>query len=135
MTVSSLLLRTSTVLLLVGLTLGLVMGIRQDFAMAPAHAHLNLVGFVLMFAAGIYYRLVPAAEEGLLAKIQATLHIIGAITFPGALALMLSIGPKFEPAVVIGAMVVFAAMILFAIIVFRTTQASRSVSAAALQRA
>jgi hypothetical protein len=120
--ISTLLLRTSVVLLLVGLVLGIVMGIRQDFALAPAHAHLNLVGFVVMFAVGLYYRVVPAAGEGLLAKIQATLHIVGAIMFPLGIAAVLTWGPdRFEFLAIGGALIVFAAVALFAWIVFRTT--------------
>ena len=32
--------------LVVGMVLGIVMGIQQDFALAPVHAHINLVGFM-----------------------------------------------------------------------------------------
>jgi hypothetical protein len=124
--ISSLLLRVSVVLLLVGIVLGISMGIRQDFALAPAHAHLNLVGFVVMFAAGLYYRLVPAAAQGLLAKLQATLHIVGAIVFPAGIAAVLTWGPaQFEPLAIGGALIVFAAVLLFAVIVFRTSGAAQ----------
>jgi hypothetical protein len=126
MTVSSMLLRTSVVLLLIGLTLGIVMGIRQDFLLMPVHAHLNLIGFVLMFAAGLYYRLTPEAAEGWLAKAQAGLHITGAVVLPLGLACMLTRGPQYEPIVVAGSLIVFAAMALFAVIVFRTTAARRA---------
>jgi peptidoglycan/LPS O-acetylase OafA/YrhL len=120
--ISTVLLRTSVILLLVGMTLGIVMGIRQDFALAPAHAHLNLVGFVLMFGFGLYYRLVPAAAEGRLPIIQATLHIVGAIVFPIGIAAVLTWGPgQFEVLAISGALIVFAAVVLFAWIVFRTT--------------
>ncbi|MBN8919825.1 MAG: hypothetical protein J0H62_03805 [Rhizobiales bacterium] len=126
--ISSILLRVSTLLLMVGLVLGIVMGIRQDFALAPAHAHLNLVGFVLMFAAGLYYRLVPQAAEGILARIQATLHVIGAILFPAGIAIVLTYGPHYEAFAIAGSLIVFAAMALFAWIVFRTTSCARSPS-------
>jgi len=52
--ISALLLRVSIVLLLCGLVFGVIMGIRQDFTLVPAHAHLNLVGFVLMFLVSFY---------------------------------------------------------------------------------
>jgi hypothetical protein len=44
-----LLFRISVSLGLAGMGFGIFMGIRQDFALAPAHAHLNLLGFVVMF--------------------------------------------------------------------------------------
>lgn len=135
MTASSLLLRVSVVLLLAGLLLGITMGIRQDFTLAPVHAHLNLIGFVLMFAAGLYYRLVPAAGQGLLAKVQAALHIAGAVTLPAGLAAMFTWGARFEPVVVVGSILVFAAMALFAVIVFRTTAVAQVALRQAMQQA
>jgi hypothetical protein len=116
--ISSLLLRVSTVLLLCGMVFGISMGIRQDFTLAPAHAHLNLIGFVLMFLAGLYYRVVPAASAGLIPKIQAGLHIGGAIVFPIGIAQVLLGGS--EAFTIFGSLIVLAAMALFAWIVFRT---------------
>ncbi len=116
------LLRTSVLTLIVGMILGIVMGIRQDFALAPVHAHLNLVGFVMTFAAGLYYRLVPAAGESWLASLQATLQVLGSVTFPFGIAAVLIWGPaRFEMMAVGGALIVLAAAVLFAWIVFRTT--------------
>jgi hypothetical protein len=123
--ISSLLLRVSVALLLIGMVFGIVMGIRQDFSLAPAHAHLNLVGFVVMFAAGLYYRLVPEAAESLLAKAQATLHIVGAVVFPIGIAVVLTKGPGFEAGAIVGSLIVLAATVLFAVIVFRTTAMTR----------
>lgn len=62
--------RRGAVVLLFGMLAGIAMGIAQDFALTPAHAHLNLVGGVLLFPFGLYYRLVPAAGSALLAKVQ-----------------------------------------------------------------
>jgi len=117
--ISSLMLRVSTVLLLCGLVFGITMGIREDFTLAPAHAHLNLIGFVLMFLVGLYYRVVPAAGAGLLAKIQAGLHIAGAIVFPFGIAQVLMGGSVAFT--IFGSLIVLSAMALFAWIVFRTT--------------
>jgi peptidoglycan/LPS O-acetylase OafA/YrhL len=128
--VSDLLLRVSVVLLLVGMALGMVMGIQQNFLLAPAHAHLNLVGFVTMFLAGIYYRFVPEAAEGMLPKVQAVVHITGAIVFPLGIAAVLSWGPGYEAAAIGGAWIVLIAILLFAVIVFRTTTAQRRISGA-----
>jgi hypothetical protein len=116
--ISALLLRVSTLLLLCGLVFGIVMGIKQDFTLVAAHAHLNLVGFVLMFLVGLYYRIVPAAGAGLTAKIQAGLHIVGAIVFPlGIVDATLGGSVVFA---IVGSLIVLAAMALFAWIVFRT---------------
>jgi len=119
--ISSLLLRVSTVLLLCGLVFGITMGMREDFTLAPAHAHFNLIGFVLMFMVGLYYRIVPAAGAGLLAKIQAGLHIAGALVFPFGIAQTIMGGSVAFT--VFGSLIVLSAMALFAWMVFRTTAA------------
>jgi hypothetical protein len=121
--ISSLLLRVSVALLLVGLCFGIAMGMMQNFALAPAHAHLNLVGFVIPFLAGLYYRAVPESAQGVLAMLQATLAIIGAVIFPVGVAVVISIGPQYEAFVIVGALVVLASAALFAVIVFRTSGA------------
>jgi hypothetical protein len=119
--IGSLMMRVSVVLLLIGLLWGIEMGIRQDFAMAPAHAHLNLVGGVLLFAFGLYYRLVPAAGSSGLAKIQGWLDIIGAIVFPAGVGIVLTKGESLAAVPIIGSLIVLSAVALFVVIVFRTT--------------
>jgi hypothetical protein len=120
--IGSLMMRVSVVVLLVGILAGIDMGIRQDFALAPAHAHLNLIGGVLLFLFGMYYRLVPAAGTTMLAKVQGWLHITGAILFPLGVAVVILKGPSFEAAPIAGSLIVVAAIALFAVILFRTSQ-------------
>ena len=67
--IGSLMMRVSAVILVAGMLAGIDMGIRQDFLLAPAHAHLNLVGGVLLFLFGLYYRLIPEAGMTTLAKV------------------------------------------------------------------
>ena len=113
---------TSAVILLVGMLAGIAMGIEQNFVLAPAHAHLNLIGGVLLFLFGLYYRLVPAAGTSTLAQVQGWLHMTGAIVFPVGVAVVLLKGPSFEAAPIAGSLIVVAAMALFAVIVFRTSR-------------
>jgi hypothetical protein len=70
--IGSLMMCLSVVVLLVGMLAGIAMGIQQNFTLAPAHARLNLMGRVLLFLFGLYYRLVPAAATTTLAKVQGT---------------------------------------------------------------
>jgi hypothetical protein len=121
--IGSLMMCLSVVVLLVGMLAGIVMGMQQNFVLAPAHAHLNLIGGVLLFLFGLYYKLVPAAGTTTLAKLQGWLHMIGAILFPAGVALVILKGPSFEVAPILGSLIVVAAMSLFAVIVFRTSQA------------
>src|SRR3954464_14257026 len=121
--IGSLMMCLSVVILLIGMLAGIAMGIEQNFTLAPAHAHLNLVGGVLLFLFGLYYRLVPAAGTTALGKLQGWLHIAGGILFPAGVALVLLKGPSLEAAPIAGSLIVVAAMVLFAVIVFRTARA------------
>jgi hypothetical protein len=121
--IGSLMMCLSVVVLLVGMLAGIAMGIAQNFVLAPAHAHLNLIGGVLLFLFGLYYRLVPAAGTTTLAKVQGWLHMVGAILFPAGVAAVLLKGPSVEAAPIAGSLIVVAAMALFAVIVFRTARA------------
>jgi hypothetical protein len=121
--IGSLMMCVATLLLLVGMLAGIAMGIQQDFTLAPAHAHLNLVGGVLLFVFGLYYRLMPAAGSTSLAKLQGSLHIVGAIVFPAGIALVLLKGTTFIAAPIVGSLIVVAATALFAVIVFRSARA------------
>jgi hypothetical protein len=121
--IGSLMMRVSVVVLLIGMLAGIVMGIREDFTLQAAHAHLNLVGGVLLFLFGLYYRLVPAAGSSPLAQIQGRLHIVGGIAFPVGVAIVILKGPSFVVLPIVGSLIVVAATALFAVIVFRTSQA------------
>jgi hypothetical protein len=118
----SLMMCVSVIVLLLGMVLGIVMGIQEDFTLQPAHAHLNLVGGVLLFLFGLYYRLVPAAGASRLAKAQGWLHIIGGILMPVGVAIVVMRGTAFIAVPIVGSLIVLAAMALFAVIVFRTAR-------------
>ena len=58
--IGSLMMCMSVVVLLVGMLAGIAMGIQQNFTLAAAHAHLNLIG-VLLFLFGFVLSAGPAA--------------------------------------------------------------------------
>ena len=113
--------RISVSLGLIGFGLGIFMGITQNFVLMPAHAHLNLLGFVSMFMSALYYRAVPDAAQSRLARYQAIVSVVGAVIFPiGIASVLLGGHDRFEPVVVAGALTVLLGMALFAVIVFRS---------------
>jgi len=120
--IASVMMCVSAVLLLIGMLAGVVMGVQQDFTLAPAHAHLNLVGGVLLFMFGLYYRLVPAAGRLAMATVQGSLHIAGAILFPAGIALVTLKGHSYVVAPIVGSLIVVVATALFVTIVFRTSR-------------
>ncbi len=104
---------------LVGLTAGIAMGMTQDFSLAPAHAHINLLGWVSFFLYGAFYMLVPASAEGWLPRIHYGLSIAGAIILTSGIALIVTGNTAFEPLAIIGSLLVYAGFLTFIWIVFR----------------
>jgi hypothetical protein len=76
--------------LLLGIGFGMYMGGKGDFTFAPLHAHINLVGFVLMVLFGIVYRLFPAMATGPLATVHFWLYQAGTIVLVVMLYLLFS---------------------------------------------
>ena len=55
---------------LIGMAGGIYMGVIDDHSLAPAHAHLNLIGFVMMSVMGTFYALAKAQISTRLAWIN-----------------------------------------------------------------
>lgn len=64
--------------LVIGMLFGIVMGVRQDFVLAPVHAHINLVGFAAHCIFGLVYRAWPELKHGAIAAAQFWLFVVGA---------------------------------------------------------
>jgi hypothetical protein len=62
MKASSLSFKAAVLFAIVGVGFGIAMAMSQDHSVAPAHAHINLLGWVSLFLIGIYYRLHPALD-------------------------------------------------------------------------
>jgi len=109
-----------------GMTLGLYMGSHEDFTLAPVHAHINLLGWVTMFLAGLFYHVHPE-REGMLARIHFGLALVGLLILaPGLAGLKLGYVSWGGPMTGIGSVITFAAMILFAFIIFTTPSRVRA---------
>jgi hypothetical protein len=98
---------------LAGMSLGLFMGIAQDFTLTPVHAHTNLLGFVTLMLYGLYYRGAPSI--GLLAWAQVTMAIAGIPLMAIGLALELTRPdmPGAFIAVIAGSLFTMASLGLF----------------------
>lgn len=113
----------SPVYLLVGMAFGIWMSATQDHTLSPAHAHLNLIGGVLLALFGAFYTMVPGAANGLLAKVQVALtHLAVWFMFPGVI---MAIQQRGETLAKIGSVLGILAILLFIVIVARAP-ASRS---------
>ena len=115
--------RTGIVLLLVGIVMGMAMGAREDFTYAPVHAHLNLVGGVLMMVAGLFYNARPDLAGRRMAAHYVT-HALGAVLLPLGIYGSISGQSWAGPVVGTGSLLTLVALILFAINLFRRAPAA-----------
>ena len=123
MKASSLCFRTAVVLVIAGMGWGLQMAISDDHSAYPAHAHLNLLGWVSLFLFGLYYRLHPALERSKTALAQIWIWIAGTIVMAIGVGLIHTGRPVGEPFAGIGSILVFVSMLLFAWMLFRAERA------------
>ena len=103
----------AAIMLTAGVTLGVVMGIRHDFSLAPVHAHINLVGWTSLALFGIVYKLYPEMTRSRLAGLHFLLAAPAAMLFPAGIALSILYD---QPLVaIIAALLWLAGTILFLI--------------------
>ncbi|MER9567256.1 MULTISPECIES: hypothetical protein [unclassified Mesorhizobium] len=125
--VSELFFKTAIVFLILGIAAGLQMAISGDHGAFPAHAHINLLGWVTSAIFGGYYALNPAKAARRTAMIHYGVYNLGLVVMLPALYLMLEGNPALEPIVATGSMIVAAAVLIFAFVVF-SGETARSVS-------
>lgn len=102
---------------LAGMCLGLAMGMTEEFTLSPAHAHLNLLGWVTMALMGLYYRGAGSAYQAL-ARVQAGLAAAGFWLMPLSLgALLWTEDDRLLPLVAAGSLLALGAMVLFGAVV------------------
>ena len=107
-------LKIAVVYLFVGALLGGFMGMKQEFTLAPVHAHLLLLGWASFALAGLVYHLYPAASSTMLARIHFWLHNIGLPVFMVGLGMLLTGKESALPIVGISASVVIIGLAAFA---------------------
>src|ERR1043166_8184073 len=73
-----------------GMMWGMHMGSSEDFTMAPAHAHLNLLGWVTMALFGTYYTLAAGSYSMKLAWINFWVSAAGVLFMIPSLAMYLA---------------------------------------------
>lgn len=75
---------------LVGMLWGMQMGMTQDFTMHPAHAHLNLLGWVTLSIMGGFYALAGERASTRLAWVNFVLSTFGVIAMTALLPPLLA---------------------------------------------
>src|SRR5438067_1232473 len=113
MRASALCFQSAVAFVIAGMVWGIIMAISEDHSAFPAHAHLNLLGWVSLFLFGIYYRLHPAMEGAKLALAQVWIWIAGTVIQAIGVGLVHTGTPQAEPAAAGGSIIVVVAMLLF----------------------
>ena len=105
---------------LIGMGFGIFMGATNDFSLAPAHAHLNLIGWVTMALYGTFYALAKDASKRLAWTTFWLNNIAITVMFP-SLAMVLKSGEQspFLAPLVISEFMAFAGMACFAVSVWQ----------------
>jgi hypothetical protein len=124
MKASTLSFQAAVLLLIAGMLWGLEMAISDDHAAMPAHAHLNLLGWVSLFLFGIFYQLNPRTDNERTALVQVAIWVIGTVILTIGVGLVHTGHPVGDPIAAVGAFTVLAGALLFAWIVFRPLTAT-----------
>jgi|SRR6185312_15070231 peptidoglycan/LPS O-acetylase OafA/YrhL len=123
MKASSFCFQAAVLFVLVGMIWGIQMAITQDHSAFPAHAHLNLLGWVSLFLFGIYYRLHPLLDRSRAALIQVWAWIVGTVILATGVGLVHTGHESGDPIAAVGSLVVLAAMLMFGWLLFRVERA------------
>ena len=111
----------AAVLLLAGMGLGEYMGAKEDFALAPVHAHINLLGWATLALYGTFYALTRGTMSTPLAWTNFALSTAGAISMPLSLTLLVTSGDTAFWGPIVGACggLALLGLLVFLVCVFR----------------
>jgi ABC-type transport system involved in cytochrome c biogenesis permease subunit len=98
---------------LAGMLWGILMASSNDFTTAPAHAHLNLLGWASLAIMGGFYALADDHAPRFLGWLNFALSSLGVVVIVPALADMLGGDKSVEPIVAAGSVLALAGMAVF----------------------
>ena len=131
MTASTLSFRLAVCFVIAGMAMGIGMAASQDHSLMPAHAHLNLLGWVSLFLFGIYYERRPALDASRLAVVQVGVWSVGTGVLTIAVAAIHLGYTAADPLAAIASIAVLVAMLMFAYFIFRFRPAAAVAPSAA----
>ncbi|MDI7862109.1 cbb3-type cytochrome c oxidase subunit I [Rhizobiaceae bacterium n13] len=118
--------KSAVIFFLAGIIVGLKMAISGNHDVIPAHAHINLLGWVSCAIIGAYFAFCPAKAEKRLAMLQFGLYVTSVAMISIALYLMGVGYPQIEPLAAFGSILTLVAALMFAFIVFSPDTAPAS---------
>jgi hypothetical protein len=125
----------ATIYVLIGMGFGIFMGATMNFTLAPAHAHLNLIGWVTMALYGTFYGLAREASQKLAWTVFWLNNAAASIMFP-SLAMVLTQGDSspFILPLIVSEFLALGGMLCFAFSVWSVLMKSAGVPSAAAIR-
>ena len=98
----------------------------------PAHAHLNLLGWVSLFLFGIFYHLHPLIDRSRIALVQVWTWIAATVVLTFGVALVHTGHETGDPIAAIGSVFVLGDMLLFGWLVRRSLRTNAFVRPSAV---
>jgi FtsH-binding integral membrane protein len=115
--------QAAVLFVLAGMVWGLQMAISNDHSAFPAHAHLNLLGWVSLFLFGIYYRLNPSLDSSKAALAQVGIWSLGTAVMAVGVGLVHTGHEAGDPIAAVGSLLLLAGMVFFGWLLFRAERA------------
>ena len=97
MKASSISFLAAVLFVVVGMIWGIAMVASNNHGSMPAHAHLNLLGWVSLFLFGIFYHLHPVMDRSRLARTQVWIWIVATTLTAVAVGFATSGHPEVDP--------------------------------------
>jgi hypothetical protein len=119
----------AVLMVVAGMIWGIIMAVSRDHSAMPAHAHLNLLGWVSLFLFGVFYHLHPAIDRSRTALVQVVIWFIGTVILTIGVGLIHTGHDIGDPIAAVGSLTVFAAMLLFGWLVVRREQTANAFQA------
>jgi ABC-type multidrug transport system fused ATPase/permease subunit len=111
---------TGALFLLIGMCWGMAMAMTENFTLAPAHAHLNLLGWVTMSIYGGFYALTQKTMSPRLAWINYGCATLGVGIMIPTLAVFLTTGNQaLGPVIGLGGVLNIIGLLTFSISAYR----------------
>jgi len=113
------LIRIAAVYSLIGAMIGSDLAGRKDYSMVPGHAHILVVGWLTLFAYGIFYYVFKEISMTRTAKLHAWTSLLGGGLMPLSMLIYYKTENTFTTLFFIStASILLLAIILFTVIVF-----------------
>ncbi len=120
---------TAAVCVLCGMAWGIHMGMSEDMTMAPAHAHLNLLGWASLGVMGAFYGIAGDRANKRLGWINYGLSTGAVLVMIPSLAYLLSHGNRMNPGIIVGSLLAVGGILVFLLDVLLTMRAPRPAAA------